>query len=265
MAEIGKPEGDSDGAMAHSPESLAISKTGALAPLLLLAAITLIAVLGFIENQPPYLPAEGVLAAVPHSPSEFPALFDKDPSLDGLDGGVSDGGMLAVAGPPFTRNIFPCMDCHGEKDLPPNPERRELVDKHANIKLVNHDEEHRWCLDCHDLNDRDSLHLAGGELVPFTESYRLCGQCHGPQYRDWKVGIHGKRTGYWNGAKRYLLCVNCHNPHNPHFAPLKPLPPPVRPHFLRASDRPAMAPVVLEADGGVAAPAEPKKEESHGK
>jgi hypothetical protein len=264
MAEDTKPEGPGGGGI-QPAEQLAISNTGALAPLLLLAGITLIAVLGFVENQPPYLPAEGVLAAVPHSPAEFPAIFDKDSALDGLDGGVSDGGMVAVAGPPFSRNIFPCMDCHGEKDLPPNPERRELVDKHTNLKLINHDEEHRWCLDCHDLNDRDFLHLAGGEKVPFTESYRLCGQCHGPQYRDWKVGIHGKRTGYWNGAKRYLLCVNCHNPHNPHFAPLKPLPPPVRPHFLRASDRPEVAPPVLDADGGVVAPAELKKEESHGK
>ncbi|MBS1153363.1 MAG: Doubled motif (Paired 1), partial [Myxococcaceae bacterium] len=160
-----------------------------------------------------------------------------------------------------------CMDCHGEKDLPPNPLRRQLEDKHTNIKLINHDEEHRWCLDCHDLNDRDSLHLAGGELVPFTESYRLCGQCHGPQYRDWKVGIHGKRTGYWNGAKRYLLCVNCHNPHNPRFAPIKPLPPPVRPQFARASDRPPAVAEPSTADGGSSADAGAAavKEASHGK
>ena len=32
------------------------------------------------------------------------------------------------------------------------------------------------------------------------------------QYRDWKAGVHGKRTGEWDGRKDYLLCVNCHNP-----------------------------------------------------
>lgn len=213
--------------------------SAALVPLLLLAGIILLSVLGFIENRPPSHGAKGVLAAIPHSPAEFPDVFGTDHSLDGLDGGTRDGGLVAVATPPFSRGIFPCMDCHGEKDLPPNPTRRKLEDKHGNIKLLNHDEEHRWCLDCHDLNDRDSLHLAGGELVPFTESFRLCAQCHGPQYRDWKVGIHGKRTGYWNGDKRYLLCVNCHNPHSPRFAPIKPLPPPARPNFLRAADRPA--------------------------
>jgi hypothetical protein len=264
MAVNGKPEGGPTNG-GQLVDRLQISRTGALAPLLVLAGITLIAVLGFIQNQPPFLPNEGVLAAYPHSPIEFPNVFGKDVALDGLDGGGGDGGMVAVAGPPFSRGIFPCMDCHGEKDLPPNPTRRPMVDKHQNIKLINHDEEHLWCLDCHDLNDRDSLHLAGGELVPFTESYRLCGQCHGPQYKDWKVGIHGKRTGYWNGAKRYLLCVNCHNPHSPHFAPLKPLPPPVRPNFLRASDRPPPIPEVSAADGGGATPPEPKKEECHGK
>jgi len=238
--------------VAEPVKGLALWKTGALAPLLLLTLLTLITVLGFVEHQEPFLPTEGVLAAVPHSPAEFPEIFGKDESLSGLDGGFGDGGLLvAVAGPPFTRNIFPCMDCHGEADLPPNPERRELVDKHTNIKLVGHDEEHRWCLDCHDRDDRDVLHLAGGEKVPFTESYRLCGQCHGPQLKDWKVGIHGKRTGYWNGPKRYLLCVNCHNPHSPRFAPLKPLPPPSRPEFLRAADRPTAA-------------AAPKKEPSNG-
>ncbi len=111
---------------------------------------------------------------------------------------------------------------------------------HVEIRL-RHDEEHRWCLDCHDAQNRDFLRLASGALVPFTESYRLCGQCHGTQYRDWKSGIHGKRTGYWDGAKRYLLCVHCHNPHSPRFAPLQPLPPPVRPQFLRGEDAALLA------------------------
>jgi hypothetical protein len=100
--------------------------------------------------------------------------------------------------------------------------------------VFEHDAEHRWCLDCHDSADRDRLRLASGALIPFTESYRLCGQCHGTQFRDWRSGIHGKRTGYWDGPKRYLLCVHCHDPHSPRFKPLKPLPPPVRPQFLRA-------------------------------
>ena len=134
-----------------------------------------------------------------------------------------------VPPPPFSdEDIFPCSECHDPEMMDPNPERRELSLAHDEIELK-HDEEHRWCLDCHDTDDRDKLHLASGELVPFEESYRLCGQCHGDKYRDWRVGVHGRRTGNWNGAKEYLLCVHCHNSHNPKFAPIAPEPGPVPP------------------------------------
>ena len=63
----------------------------------------------------------------------------------------------------------------------------------------------------------------------YDPNVNVCGQCHGDKYRDWKAGVHGKRTGYWNGKKQYLLCVHCHNPHQPHFKPLKPMPPPTPP------------------------------------
>jgi hypothetical protein len=133
----------------------------------------------------------------------------------------------AVEAPPFSDGIFPCTDCH--KNLKTNPVRRVLVDWHDDISaMFDHDSENRWCLDCHDLKNRDSLRLASGKLLDFKESYKLCGQCHGEKYRDWKVGVHGKRTGDWNGKKEYLLCVNCHNPHSPKFKELTPDPPPTK-------------------------------------
>ncbi len=138
--------------------------------------------------------------------------------------------QFPVPPPPFSEGIFPCSQCH--KDMTPNPRRRELKEEHTNI-VLNHAQGQRWCLDCHDLTNRDKLHLISGEKIGFDESYRLCGQCHGDKYRDWKVGVHGKRTGYWNGKKEYLLCAHCHNPHSPRFKPLKPLPPPVRPGNIR--------------------------------
>ena len=128
-----------------------------------------------------------------------------------------------------TSYYFPCNDCHSEFE--PNPQRRELVDMHDDI-IFDHDSENRWCLACHSTNDRDSLILAGGKLLGFNESYKLCGQCHGPKYRDWKLGIHGKRTGEWNGEKQYLLCVHCHNPHSPKFKGLQPEAPPRRPESI---------------------------------
>jgi len=137
---------------------------------------------------------------------------------------------FAVPRPPFTEGIFPCSQCHTY--MKPNPQRRSLTEYHTEI-VLHHAEGQRWCTDCHNLLNRDKLRLVSGELIDFTESYRLCGQCHGDKFRDWKVGIHGKRTGNWNGDKQYLLCVHCHNPHDPKFKALKPLPPPVRPGAAR--------------------------------
>ncbi len=138
--------------------------------------------------------------------------------------------QFAVPPPPFSEGIFPCSECHA--DMTPNPRRRVLKEEHTNI-VLNHAQGQRWCLDCHDTNNRDKLRLVSGERINFSESYRLCGQCHGDKFRDWKVGVHGKRTGFWNGKKEYLLCAHCHNPHDPRFKPLKPMPPPVRPEHQR--------------------------------
>jgi len=134
--------------------------------------------------------------------------------------------QFAVPKPPFSPGIFPCSDCH--KEMKPNPTRRTLKDEHTGI-VLNHAQGQRWCLDCHDVSNRDKLRLVSGERINHEESYRLCGQCHGDKYRDWKVGVHGKRTGMWNGEKQYLLCVHCHNPHDPQYKPIPPMPPPVRP------------------------------------
>lgn len=133
---------------------------------------------------------------------------------------------LEVPPPPFSEGLFPCSACH--EGLPVNRTRRELSDMHAEI-VLSHDEAHRWCLDCHDADERDALHLAGGERVPFDQSYRLCGQCHGEKLRDWRAGVHGRRSGEWNGRKTYLLCAHCHDPHRPGVPDLAPAPPPRRP------------------------------------
>src|SRR5690348_13158977 len=59
--------------------------------------------------------------------------------------------------PPFSDGIFPCTSCHAA--MKPDRTRRELTAMHTDIELK-HDEEHRWCLDCHDADNRDWLHLA---------------------------------------------------------------------------------------------------------
>ena len=140
--------------------------------------------------------------------------------------------LVAVAPPPLTEGVFPCSntECH-KAGTKVNKVPHE-VGFHSDIEL-HHDEKNRWCLDCHDTENRNVLHLADGRPVEFTESYRLCGQCHGPQLRSWRAGEHGKRTGSWSGKKEYRLCVSCHDPHAPHFKPLKPERPPIRQELIK--------------------------------
>ncbi len=124
--------------------------------------------------------------------------------------------QIQANSPPFSDGIFPCSGCHDPKDKV-NGTQRELQFHNGDgepAAVLAHGGE-RWCLDCHDAQNRDQLRSAAGKPIPYTESYRLCGQCHGDKYRDWKVGVHGKRTGMWDGDKTYFLCVNCHNPHTP--------------------------------------------------
>lgn len=133
---------------------------------------------------------------------------------------------IAALPPPFNDEyMFPCSECHAELETNTEPRKLEM---HEEVdEAYNHDSENRWCLACHDAVVRDSLRLASGKLLDFKESYKLCGQCHGDKLRDWKVGVHGQRTGQWNGDKVYLLCVHCHDPHSPRFKELTPEPPPL--------------------------------------
>jgi hypothetical protein len=138
------------------------------------------------------------------------------------------GGEYPLATPPpiLSSEIFPCSGCHASMGA--NIQRRELR-FHAERRLRGHAEHERWCLDCHDPTDRDRLRLINGTLVEFEGSHRLCGQCHGSIYRDWKAGVHGRRTGYWDGPKKYYLCTSCHDPHSPRFKRITPEPSPLRP------------------------------------
>ena len=146
------------------------------------------------------------------------------------------GEKIEVPPPPFSEGAFPCTECH-DPAIPTNRTRRPMQIAHQEV-VLHHDEEHRWCLDCHSAENRDKLRLASGDLVDFTESYKLCGQCHGDKYRDWRAGVHGRRSGEWNGHKTYLLCVHCHTSHAPAFQPQAPLPPPIAPARLSASRNP---------------------------
>jgi len=133
---------------------------------------------------------------------------------------------LVVSPPLLAGGYFPCSNCHTGQ--PFDPKSRQLRDEHTDLTLQ-HAGGQLWCLDCHHPASRDSLRLLSGEALPFTDSYRLCGQCHGEKLRDWQRGIHGRRSGYWNGTRETLLCAACHDPHKPAFKALVPMPAPERP------------------------------------
>ncbi|MFQ5697004.1 MAG: hypothetical protein ACE5IL_01815 [Myxococcota bacterium] len=126
--------------------------------------------------------------------------------------------------PAWDDSEYPCSDCH--EDEPTNRTVRMLEEEHDELEFTHGN---IWCLDCHDADQRDRLHLANGTLVDFDDSWRLCTQCHPHKLADWRAGVHGKRTGSWWGTKSYQTCVSCHDPHSPHFKPLAPKPPPQRP------------------------------------
>ncbi len=138
-----------------------------------------------------------------------------------------------------------CAECH--KLFPARDETPEKLLKHAHI-VLDHGINDR-CRNCHDTKDRDRLLLHSGESIPYKRVIELCAKCHGPTYRDWQLGMHGRTNGFWDatrGEMRRLDCTECHDPHNPRVPamdPVMPLPPP---YALRAFDGSGG----LKAEGG---------------
>jgi nitrate reductase cytochrome c-type subunit len=137
--------------------------------------------------------------------------------------------------PPWIRSggyQLSCMECHRLFVSPPVTPRRLMQHRHVTLEHGLNDQ----CLNCHDREDRNRLRLRTGETVPFAETPRLCGQCHGTAWRDWSRGTHGRTTDFWDssrGTVRRLSCIECHDPHAPAFDPMVPLP---GPNTLRMGD-----------------------------
>jgi len=134
---------------------------------------------------------------------------------------------------------FECYICH-DKDKPPTlafDENHNLVipEEHSAI-VMGHGRLSRnnLCFNCHDEANLELFQTRDGRELKFADSTELCGSCHGPTYRDWTAGAHGRTSGYWNRAMGPFTkqdCVSCHDPHSPKFPGRKPGPPP---HPLRA-------------------------------
>jgi hypothetical protein len=137
-----------------------------------------------------------------------------------IRGNVSHDAVVTIGS--FTR---PCHDCHALFESP--EEARPFLSQHQHI-VLDHGLNDR-CFNCHDRENRDRLALRGGETIAFSETPRLCAKCHGPTYRDWQRGMHGRTMFAWNPSSPEqvrLGCSECHDPHAPAFDPMRPLPGP---------------------------------------
>ena len=109
-----------------------------------------------------------------------------------------------------------CMECHAlfKNTRMVSPD----IARHQDIVLdhgVNAN-----CFNCHDAEHRDRLAMEGGQTVGFDDVSQFCGKCHGPTWRNWQRGIHGKDIGSWsaNDPRRGRFeCTDCHDPHAPAF------------------------------------------------
>lgn len=121
---------------------------------------------------------------------------------------------------------FRCSDCH--KIFPPRAnDTVRTVAQHQEIVLRHGT--NTWCLSCHHAANRDAFVDDRGGEIPWDQPQLLCSKCHGPVYRDWQHGAHGRSNGYWDkarGEQTRLKCIECHHPHQPPFPPMHPAPGP---------------------------------------
>ena len=113
------------------------------------------------------------------------------------------------------------FDTNGNVVLP--KEHEDLVMRHGRHDLNNN------CFNCHDPENLDHLKTRDGKRLTWEQTTSLCASCHGPTYRDWEAGIHGRTSGYWDrnlGAHTKLECASCHHPHSPAFPTHNPAPAP---------------------------------------
>ena len=134
-------------------------------------------------------------------------------------------------------SVFDCYVCH-TKGKPPvlqfDAQHNIVVHKAHEDVVMGHGTHNRNnnCFNCHDEQNLELLQARDGRQIKLAESPLLCGSCHGPTYRDWEAGAHGRTGGYWDrslGLMKRQICVDCHNPHRPKIPPRQPAP---GPHLL---------------------------------
>lgn len=140
---------------------------------------------------------------------------------------LSDPPLIDIGG-----QMQSCEACHSLFET--NPDRVSTLYQHEHI-VLDHGLNDR-CLNCHSTTDRDKLVLHGDQEIGYDDVQMLCSKCHGPTFRDWERGMHGKTMGSWaadSGEQHRLKCTECHDPHAPAYPHIVPLP---GPNTLRMGD-----------------------------
>jgi hypothetical protein len=120
---------------------------------------------------------------------------------------------------------YRCSECH--ELYTSEPETTDSSNRHTEI-VLKHGINKR-CFNCHNIRNRDTFADDVGGEIPYDQPQLLCAKCHGPVYRDWEHGVHGRSNGYWDtqrGSMTRKQCTECHDPHQPPFPPMRPAPPP---------------------------------------
>lgn len=121
----------------------------------------------------------------------------------------------------FSGFSFSCAECHNL--FPSSRTATKSSLRHPDIHLKHGINTH--CFNCHNIDNRNTfVDDIGGEIA-FDSPELLCARCHGPVYRDWQHGAHGRTNGYWDtnkGEMTRLKCIECHDPHQPPFPPMEP-------------------------------------------
>jgi hypothetical protein len=148
---------------------------------------------------------------------------------------------------------FDCYACHDKKKpgtLKFDAQHKIIIPKeHSNIVMGHgaHDR-NNLCFNCHNETNLLTVQVRDGRELKLSDSVPLCGSCHGPTYRDWEAGAHGRTSGHWDRSKgdiQRLACANCHDPHLPHIPTREPAP---GPHSLHRREFHATAPAPLKRE-----------------
>lgn len=115
-----------------------------------------------------------------------------------------------------------CPTCHVAGTVAPLAEIAQLPAVHEAVRLRHGS---LSCSACHDSTEPSLLHDASGASFSFSDSMRLCSQCHGPIRAAYDHGAHGGMRGYWDlqrGPRTRNDCITCHDPHGPAYPQVQP-------------------------------------------